>query len=323
MKKLFAIMLSAAILLLGFGYLSTMEEGPSETIKSAGVITLSVNPKINIHYDDEGKVIDLSAGNEDGEKVIANMQDYVGKDTKEVISNLVKEIHAEGYFVKDVDGYTKDIVIQIKDGSLVPSDNYLVELEEEVRETVAEMNLTSNTTTIVEEDYVDVEEIPSDYGKVISKEKAQEIALKRIDLTIEQTDLIKVEVDKDKNIYKYEVEIIVGDMKYEVDVDVTSGSVLDVDVEHIDPNDIDDESFETSEHIGKEKAKDIALAKAGLSEEEVSELKSEFELDKSIAIYEVSFIKDGMEYEYDIDALTGEIIDEDIEVVEVDEDEIE
>ena len=319
MKKLFAIVLSAAVVLLGFGYFSTLKQAPIDEIGSAGVITLSINPKINIHYDDEGKVVDLSAGNEDGEKVIANMQDYIGKDAKEVIGDLVKEIHAEGYFVEDVDGYTKDIIIQIKDGSLMPSDNYLIELEEEVRETVAEMNILSNTTTIVEEDYIESSEIPTEYGKVISKEKAKEIALKRIDLAAEQVDFVKVELDQENNVYKYEVEIYVKDIKYEVDIDVTSGSVLDIDVEHVDLNDIDDDFFETSEHIGKENAKKIALAKMGLSETEVSKLESEFELDKNIAKYEVSFIKDGIEYEYDINALTGEIVDEDIEKVETDD----
>lgn len=321
MKKLFAIVLSVAVILFGFGYLTTMQKAPGETIKSAGVITLSVNPKINIHYDDEGKVIDLSAGNADGEKVISNMKDYVGKDTKEVISDLVKEIHTEGYFVDDIDGYTKDIVIQIKDGSYVPSDDYLVELEEEVIETVAEMNISSNTTTIVEEDYVESDEIPTEYGKVISKEKAQEIALKRIDLSAEKADFVKVDIDKEDNTYKYEVKIFAGDMKYEVEIDVKSGAVLDVDLEHIDPNDIDDEYFETSEYIGKANAKKFALAKAGLLETEVSELNCEFELDRNVALYEVDFVKDDKEYEYDVDALTGEIISEDIEQVEdIDED---
>ena len=59
MKKLFAIVLSAAVVLLGFGYFSTLQQAPIDEIGSAGVITLSINPKINIHYDDEGKVVDL------------------------------------------------------------------------------------------------------------------------------------------------------------------------------------------------------------------------------------------------------------------------
>ena len=61
--------------------------------------------------------------------------------------------------------------------------------------------------------------------------------------------------------------------------------------------------------IGNEKAKEIALRHAGLTVEEVNSLRAERERDDKRTIYDVEFYsKDNREYDYEIDAKTGEII---------------
>ncbi len=63
-----------------------------------------------------------------------------------------------------------------------------------------------------------------------------------------------------------------------------------------------------NEYIGDDAAKDIALADAGLTADGVTELKSELDLDDATIHYDVDFKANGMEYDYDIDAMTGAII---------------
>ena len=60
--------------------------------------------------------------------------------------------------------------------------------------------------------------------------------------------------------------------------------------------------------ISYEQAKSIALKDAGLSSNEVSFLRNELDRDDGILKYEVEFTKDGVEYEYDINADSGEIL---------------
>ncbi|MBE7039601.1 MAG: hypothetical protein E7398_02600 [Ruminococcaceae bacterium] len=62
------------------------------------------------------------------------------------------------------------------------------------------------------------------------------------------------------------------------------------------------------EYIGEEKAKEIALEKAGITDEGIIYDRTELESDGGRWIYEIDFKKDTTEYEADIDALTGEII---------------
>ncbi len=68
--------------------------------------------------------------------------------------------------------------------------------------------------------------------------------------------------------------------------------------------------------ISAEEAKEIALNQAGLTENEVTFVRTEKDRDDGRVVYEVEFYsKDNKEYDYEIDAETGDIIsfDEDAE----------
>lgn len=60
--------------------------------------------------------------------------------------------------------------------------------------------------------------------------------------------------------------------------------------------------------LSYDEAKEAALKDAGLNKEDVSFLRCELDHDDGTLKYEVEFKKDGVEYEYDIDANTGEVL---------------
>lgn len=62
------------------------------------------------------------------------------------------------------------------------------------------------------------------------------------------------------------------------------------------------------QYIGTEAAKQAALAHVGLKEEEVGFVHVQLEFDDGRWQYDVEFFKDNTEYDYSIDALTGEIL---------------
>lgn len=66
--------------------------------------------------------------------------------------------------------------------------------------------------------------------------------------------------------------------------------------------------------ISRSKAKAIALRDAGVSEKEVRFIKAKLERDDGVRIYDIEFYdKNGMEYEYEIHAVTGKILESDID----------
>ncbi len=64
----------------------------------------------------------------------------------------------------------------------------------------------------------------------------------------------------------------------------------------------------TTSQISSSKAKSIALKDAGLKENEVYDLEIELDRDKGVLHFDVSFEKDGKDYDYEINAKTGKII---------------
>ncbi len=83
---------------------------------------------------------------------------------------------------------------------------------------------------------------------------------------------------------------------------------------HHDEYQIEDTSKNTAKDtstkgdITKEDAKTIALEHAGVAAEEVRYVDIQADADNGIRLYEVSFYVDGIEYEYEIHAKTGEIL---------------
>lgn len=69
------------------------------------------------------------------------------------------------------------------------------------------------------------------------------------------------------------------------------------------------------DYIGEDKALEIALADAGLTSDQVSNsfVHLDYDDDRGRDEYEVEFYQGTTEYDYDVDAATGEITDKDID----------
>lgn len=82
-----------------------------------------------------------------------------------------------------------------------------------------------------------------------------------------------------------------------------------------DADPADDSQISDNPLISEEEAKSIALKDAGFKEEDISGIRIKLETDDGVQEYEVDFYVDNKEYDYDIDAISGEIRskDEDID----------
>ena len=71
-----------------------------------------------------------------------------------------------------------------------------------------------------------------------------------------------------------------------------------------------------NKYISVDRAKQIALEDAGLNEEEVKLTTAKFEDDDGAKEYEIEFYSGKLEYEYEIDAVTGEILESEVEAAD-------
>lgn len=74
---------------------------------------------------------------------------------------------------------------------------------------------------------------------------------------------------------------------------------------------VENNSMNLMAGITAKDAKDAALSHAGLSESQISDVEIDLDRDNGKLIYEVDFNSGNIEYDYDIDAETGEVISAD------------
>lgn len=142
----------------------------------------------------------------------------------------------------------------------------------------------------------------------ITVEQAKNAALNHAGVKAGDAIFVKAGLDWDDGRVHYEVEFYAGNTEYDYDIDATSGAVLSYDREW------DDFSLKGSgsstatqdDLITEAKAKEIALAKAPAG---TTVVKCELDRDDGRYVYEVEMRNGNMEYDCDINAVTGVIID--------------
>ena len=164
--------------------------------------------------------------------------------------------------------------------------------------------------------------------ELIGSDRAKEIALSKASLTSDQVVFKKVALEKDDGTLVYDIEFYIKNaMSYEFEIDAYSGAILEEknEVWQTADNKVHDHSTNTGvntglELIGPDRAKEIALSKAGLDSDTVVFNKVKLEHDDGRRIYDIEFfIRGEYEYEFEIDAYTGAIIEEEIERWEEDD----
>ena len=123
---------------------------PQESSVTAGVLTLRVNPEIAIHYNQSGKVVALEGDNQDGREIVETYPDYIGKDCEVVVQELVEEIHAAGYFVEEVEGQPRRVVLELDDDSQEPREDFLEDMSRSAQDALEGLSLGS--AVVVEDD---------------------------------------------------------------------------------------------------------------------------------------------------------------------------
>lgn len=148
---------------------------------------------------------------------------------------------------------------------------------------------------------------------VIGEEAAKAAALKHADLKESEVMFLSVKLEKDDGRDVYDVEFYVGTKEYDYEIDAYSGEIVsyDYDIENYNASKSDktDNAQKNAVSLTLDEAKIIALEKAGVSEKDVVFTETSFEYDDGIACYQIDFISGTTEYEIEIDANSGEIIE--------------
>lgn len=177
-------------------------------------------------------------------------------------------------------------------------------------------------------------------AEYIGIEAAKETALKSAGLTEDQADFSTAGLDSRDGTFFYQVNFEAEGMEYDYAIDAVTGVVIEENSVAADDGaeavgaaaseaetsgavqasgaaqaseaaqtSAAAQNASDSGMIGEEKAKEIALNHAGLTEDQTQRLWVKRDYDDGRSIYEVEFYGEGRdEYDYEIDAVTGEIV---------------
>lgn len=148
----------------------------------------------------------------------------------------------------------------------------------------------------------------------IDPDTARQTALSDAKLTSSDVTFIKTELEYEDGIPVYEIDFYTPFHTYQYEIHAETGKILSREVEaHQTGNGNGGASPDKNSWIGVEQAKAIAANHAGLPLFDIVFYKTKLEEEDGYWIYEIEFRKNHREYEYEIDAVTGEILKYDSE----------
>lgn len=144
-------------------------------------------------------------------------------------------------------------------------------------------------------------------AKDIGEAAAKQIALEHAGVAEADASHLWVSRDYDDGRLEYEVEFFSGSKEYDYDIDAADGSILSFDSE----TEFAGKKTAESEGISLEQAKKIALAKVPGADD--SHIRIEKDRDDGQLLYEGKIVYSGVEYEFEISAADGSVLDWEID----------
>ena len=144
----------------------------------------------------------------------------------------------------------------------------------------------------------------------LTEAEAIAAALDHASLTEAEVSDIRAHVERDDRRTHWEVHWRSGDWVYDFDIDPDTGAILEWDRDR-EPAPKPNEPTEPApaQELTREEAQAIALAHAGFTADQVTGLRTHRDKDDRTPTYEIEFRVGRTEYEYELHAETGRILD--------------
>ena len=249
--------------------------------KAVSIVSLDVNPSIEIKVNSKEKVIEVLPLNEDGKTVVGSM-DFEGSSVDVAVNALIGSMLRNGY----ISELANSILVSVDSEDAAEAEQLQSRLSQEIDELLHTESFTGSVLSQTVQADSELSALADSYG--ISLGKAQ---------------LIRQIVGENP---RYTFEDLVALSINDLNLILSSGSTAR-------PNVNSTGTASDKNYISRDEAIEAALTAADLKREDVRDLDAEFDCFRGVMIYEVDFDNGGREYEYRVDALSGEIVSDDLD----------
>ena len=252
----------------------------------AAVFTVDVNPGVRVYLKADNTVMAVEATNADGETVVAEL-DVAGDDCETAIDEIVDAMESTGFITEE----DNSVLISVEKTAEGITDTIDEKVNKAFEKRGKKAALIQQKLDELDEEVEDIiEELAEKYD--ISKGKAHIIEKLREEFPeLSEEDL---------------ANLIIKDLAL----------LLEETSEHVKGHFEKFEKPENDKYLEKYQAVYNALTSVELTEADVTELKAKLDREDGKMVYEVEFVYDETEYEIEVDAISGEILDTETEPVE-------
>ena len=226
--------------------------------------------------DTSDKVIEVQPLNEDARTVIGDM-DFAGANLDVTVNALIGSMLVNGY----LDDIRNSILVSVENGDAAKAESLQAQVSALISSAVGDGGFEASVLTQTVSSTSESAALAEQYG--ISEGKA-ELILKvcAADATLTAESLAPLSVN-------------------DISLIASSRGLSDSTVNQTG-------TASAKGYIGVDDAKTAAYAHAGVSASDVLYVETDFDSEHGVMVYEVEFYAGSVEYEYDINALTGEVV---------------
>ena len=304
------------------------------------VVSIDVNPSVALSLNRFEYVIDTQAGNTDGAEVLDDLS-LKNLKLSTALDALMGAMSRKGYLDDQaqisvfVDGsdddFNRELYDEITDDLAHLAPDAVTQVgesatneqtteqpagnEQTTEQPSAEQTTEQPATEQTTEQPAAEQPITGQTGEQqpqqsasITEEQAKEIAASHAGVAVADVTFHSVSLEEADGRRVYDVEFYSGSTEYDYEIDAATGDILSYD------NDVENFSIPqqqgaaTGSYIGDDAAKAAALQRAGLTEDQVRWEKCELDEDDGRFSYELEFSSGQHEYECEVEAFTGEIL---------------
>ena len=256
----------------------------------ASVISLDVNPSVELDVNRQEKVVSAVPLNADANEILDGM-DLKGADLNVAVNAIMGSLLKHGY----VDELANSILISVED-------------DDAARGAALEQKLTTEIGQVLDSAKVN--------GAILSQTLSGDSALQQkadeYGISLGKATLIQSLVDSSNHLtFESLVGLSINELNLlanstAVQTPDSAGGQTSTTASNPALNSVGTAS--QSAYIGVEAAKEAALTHAGVTSGDVVFLEADYDYEDGRMVYEVEFFAGNTEYEYDVDAATGAIV---------------
>lgn len=263
--------IAAVLVLIIAGVFAVKNLGaPSNTL--AAVVSLDVNPSIELNVDKDEKIISAKGLNDDGRRVLGDME-LEGSSLEVAVNAVIGSMLKNGY----LDDMANSILVSVSGVNGYDADKLRSTLADDVNRQLENCSVLSQDVSNADSDTV---KLADKYG-----------------ITVGKAALIRQIVAADsRHSFEELAALSINELNLIADGKTLSGIASN------------GAAASSKAYIGRDAAVDAALGHAGVTRSEVRKLDVDLDYEHGSMVYEVEFEVGAAEYEYDIGAADGDIV---------------